>query len=487
MAKKEKKKSSLSFRDYFATTVMGLSDVMAASVMTSYFMTYLTDYSGIANAAAIGTAILFGMRLFDAINDPIEAWIIDKAKVGKLGKYKPFILISILFECIGVSMLFFVPESIAPKTLMAVIWVVIAYFLYDIGASFYAPNLIYRTITLDSDERGKLMIAPRISSMVMGMFASSLIKIVTSVNDSFHLNSLHKSFGLVIMTMMLVMSALAVAGALLVIEKYHPKKEEEEEVRITDIFRMFKENDALRVRFSATIFSGFIWTFLFATSTYYIKYAYCVDLATGRVDMDRLGTLILVSSLLMLFPLIVGTLIATPLMKKLGSPIRLHNLCLILQGVPGGILFLMQILGVLQKMPVLFFVCMAIVATSIGIAFIPGETINIQCMDYEIYKNGKDRSALCNASTKFLDKMQNAFSSGMVGLVLVAIGYKVDPNTGDFIGELASIPKMNTWFIVIMGLIPCILAFIALSIFSHYPITEEIAADMKEKLEKTER
>ena len=486
MSKKEKKKGTLSFRDYFATTVMGLSDVMAASVMTSYFMTYLTDYSGIANAAAIGTAILFGMRIFDAVNDPIEAWIVDRAKVGKLGKYKPFILISIICECIGVSMLFFVPTAIAPKTALAVVWVVFAYFVYDIGASFYAPNLIYRTVTLDSDERGKLMIAPRISSMVMGMFASSLIKIVVSLNDALNLNSLHVAFGIAISTGMVVMSVLAVIGALLVIEKYHPKKDEEEEVRITDIFGLFKDNEALRVRFVATIFSGFIWTFLFATNSYYIKYAYCVDLTTGQVDLNGLGTLMLFGALLMLFPLIIGTIIATPLMKKLGSPLKLHNLCLMLQGIPGGILFVLQVLGILQKSPAIFFICVAVIATAIGIAFIPGETINIQCMDYEVYKNGKDRSALCNASVKFLDKMQNAFSSGLVGIVLIAIGYVVDPNTGDYIGELSKIPTMNTWFIVIMGLIPCILAFLSLYVYRFYPITEEVAADMKEKLSKIE-
>ena len=486
MAKREKKKSSLSFRDYFATTVMGLTDVLAASLMTGYFMQYLTDYSGIANAAAIGTAILFGMRLFDAINDPIEAWIVDKAKVGKLGKYKPFILISIICEFVGVSMMFFVPEAIAAKKALAVIWIVFAYIIYDIGASFYAPNLIYRTISLDSEERGKLMIAPRMSSMFMGMISSAMLGIIVKVNTSMNLNSLHTSFGIVVTALMLIMTVLALIGAMLVVEKYHPERDEEEEVKITDIFTMFKENKALRVRFLATLFSGFIWTFLFATSTYYVKYAYCTDLSTGAVDLGKMASLALVSSLMMLFPLLIGTAIATPLMKAVGSPLKLHNICLLFEGIPCGILFVLQILGILQKSPIIFFVCMAIVAIAIGVAFIPGETINIQCMDYEIYKNGKDRSALCNATTKFLDKMQGAFSSGIVGSILVAIGYIVDPNTGDYIGELANIPKMNTWFIVIMGLIPCVLAFIAVTIYKGYPITDEVAADMKEKLAKEE-
>lgn len=102
---------------------------------------------------------------------------------------------------------------------------------------------------------------------------------------------------------------------------------------------------------------------------------------------------------------------------------------------------------------------------------------------YQIYKTGKDRSALCNATANFLNKAQNAISSGMVGIILVAVGYVVDSVTGDYVGELANIPSMLNWFIVIMGLVPCILGVIALVIFRKYPITPELAAEMKEKLE----
>ena len=45
---------------------------------------------------------------------------------------------------------------------------------------------------------------------------------------------------------------------------------------------------------------------------------------------------------------------------------------------------------------------------------------------------------------------------------------------------------MLNWFIVIMGLVPCILGAVALFIFRKYPITPELAADMKEKLAEME-
>ncbi|MBQ6503733.1 MAG: MFS transporter [Flexilinea sp.] len=489
MAKEAKKvKGSLTFRDYAGTALMALTDCISASLMTSWFMTYLTDYSGIAGAAAIATTILLVMRLFDAVNDPIEAWIMDKAKVGKFGKYKPFLLISILFEFIGVVGLFTLPESVAANRPLAIIWLVIAYLIYDIGGSFFAPNLIYRTVTLDSGERGKLMIAPRMLNMITGMITGSFLAIVANINTSMNLGSLHRAFGRTVLIFEGAFLIFALIGVFLVKEKHHPKEDEDETaiIKVSDVIRLFKENEALRIRFLATLFSGFMWTFMFATMLYYLKYGYCVDPATGAFDTDKYGIYSLIGSMMMLLPLLIGTVIATPIMKKFETTVKAYDFGLLLEAIPLGVMFVLQILGILQSVPVVFFILLAIAATGIGYNYIPGEIINIECMDYELYKNGKDRSAMVNATAKFLDKMQNAFSSGIVGLILIAIGYKVDAATGDYIGELSTIPTMNNWFIVVMGLIPFILGIIAILIYRKYPITKEIAADMKAKLTKSQ-
>ena len=72
----------------------------------------------------------------------------------------------------------------------------------------------------------------------------------------------------------------------------------------------------------------------------------------------------------------------------------------------------------------------------------------------------------------FLQKAQNAVSSALVGGILIAIGYEVDSVTGDYIGELSALPPMLTWMTVVMGLIPAILAVIAVLIINHYPVDQ---------------
>ncbi|HHV11555.1 MAG TPA: hypothetical protein GXX75_14885 [Clostridiales bacterium] len=480
----KKSTERLGFKSFFGTTVMASTDGIAAALMTSWFMVYLTDYAGIGKwAAALGSVLLLVVRIFDAVNDPFQGWIMDRAKVGKHGKYKPFIALSIILTAVGISCLFFIPTNLTSSPVAIVFWVFFFYLMYDIGASFFAPNLIYRTLTLDSVQRGKLMIGPRLLTMLLGMVTSGLVAIVNGVNANF--GNMHTAFGVTVVILAVITALISLLGISLIKEKHHaPVSEKADRVKLTDIFVLIRENKALRVNISAAVFAGFIWTFLFATMVYYIKWAYCADLTTGAVDTQKYGMYSLIGSMLMFLPLVVGTIIAAPILKKIGSAMKMNRFLILVQALACGLLFLLQILGLLQQVPMLFFLCMAVAALAIGCGFIPGETVNIECMDYEIYKNGKDRSALCNACNKFINKAQSAVSAGIIGIILASIGYVVDSATDTYVGDLAAIPSMITWFIVIMGLIPCVLGIVAWLILRHYPVTDEVREEMKQALSK---
>ena len=481
--KKVKDPNRLRFKDYLGSSAMAVVEAIGACVMTSLFMLYLTDYSGLGKMGALlGSTVLVFARFFDAVNDPLEGWLMDRAKVGKHGKYRPFLLLSTILISVGLIGLFSIPVGENPNIVFIGAWVIISYLLYDIGVAFFALNPMLRTMTINPDERGKLLIGPRLISMMVGMVGASLIAIISSVNEG--IGNMRTSFTIVITAFVGVGALISIIGLAMVKEKYHPEEDPEDKVKLTDIFGMLKTNGALRIRLLDALFSGFIWTFLFATMTYYVKWAYCADLTTGAVDSSKLGLLSLLAAMLMFVPLILGTFIAAPLMKKFGSPIKFHRFLILAQSIPCLVLFVLEMLGVLALSPVPFFLCAFVTTVAIGADFIPGETINIECMDYEIYKNGRDRSALCNACNKFLNKAQSAISTVMVSGILVAIGYEVDSATDTFLGELSAIPTMLTWFIVIMGLVPGILGIAAWIFLKKYPITEEIRADMDQKLNK---
>ena len=477
------KSDKVGFRDYFGTATMGLTDGMTAALMTSFFMLYLTDYSGLgAFGAIMGSTVLLLSRIFDAVNDPIEGWIMDRAKVGKYGKYKPFIILSILTGLIGVTSLFFIPSGASHW--VAVVWVVFFYLLYDMGSSFYAPNLVFRSITLDQNERSKLLVAPRIVSMMTGMITVALIVMVSGVNS--FVGNMHTSWGLTVGGLLLITSTISLIGIGLVRERHHAERDEDEKIKLTDFFRLLKENKPLRVNTLAALFSGFIWTFLFATMLYYIKWGLSTDLTTGVVDNAKFAMYSGIAGVLQFIPLVGGTIIAVPILKKIGDPMKFLRILLLMQAIPCGILFLLQVLGVLANMPWLFLICAAITTTAVGMGYIPGSTVDIEIMDYDIYKNGKERSGLCNSMNRFISKTQTAVGASVIPMILVAIGYVVDSETGDFAGELSQMPVMLNWFIVIMGLIPFVLGLIANLLERHYPITNDVRAEMRERLHKAE-
>ncbi|HIR70533.1 MAG TPA: MFS transporter, partial [Candidatus Pullilachnospira gallistercoris] len=354
--------------------------------------------------------------------------------------------------------------------------------VYDIGTSFNNGNLLYRTMTDDVNERSKLVIGPRLWVMIIGMLGSAMMMVIVAVNS--FTGSYKKSYALVATVASLIAAVISVIGWLMVKEKHVVQQDEEEKVKLKDFFELFKVNKAMVVHFCKNIFAGFIWTLLFATPTYYVKWGFCTDLSTGEVDMALLGTYSLIVSMMMLLPLLFGTFLATPLMKLLKSPIRLTRLNLLLQAIGGGVLFVAQILGVLQNTPWLFFLGMFIMALAIGVDFVPQSTVEMEIMDYTIYKTGKDRSALSGVVSKFLEKAQTALSSALVGAILIAIGYNVDSVTGDYAGDIANIPTMLNWFIVVMGLVPCILGIIAFVIYRFYPIDNTVRSDMRKYLEE---
>ena len=480
---KVKNPEAVTAKDCIGVTALSTMSGVAAIFMSTMFMQYMTDYAGLgAWGATLATILLLVARLFDAVDDPIQGFIMDSAKVGKHGKYKPFFMISIILTAVGTILLYALPDGVAKSPVLVTIWVIFFYLVYDIGTSFNNGNLLYRTMTDDVNERSKLVIGPRVWVMIIGILGSAMMMIIVAVNE--FTGSYKTSFAVVAGAASLIAALISVIGWFMVKEKHVVQQDENEKVKIKDFFELLKVNKAMVVHFVKCIFSGFIWTLLFATPTYYVKWGFCTDLSTGEVDMGLLGTYSLIVSMMMLLPLLLGSFIATPLMKKLGSPIKLTRLNLLLQAIGGGILFVAQILGVLQSMPWLFFLAMFIMALAIGTDFVPQSTVEMEIMDYTIYKTGKDRSALSGVLTKFLEKAQNALSSALVGAVLIAIGYNVDSVTGDYAGDIANIPTMLNWFIVIMGLVPCILGVIAFVVYRFYPIDNAVRADMRKYLEE---
>lgn len=136
--------------------------------------------------------------------------------------------------------------------------------------------------------------------------------------------SMQTAFGIMVVVFFAMGAVISIVDLLLTKEKYMVEQEKDAAlVKLTDIFSLLRDNDALRVRILGALFGGFMWTLVFATMNYYTKWTYCTDLPTGQVNSEVYGIMVFISSMMMFTPLILGTVTATSLMKKLGSPLKL--------------------------------------------------------------------------------------------------------------------------------------------------------------------
>lgn len=473
----------MGFKEVFGVTALSMTSSITAIFMSTMFMQFMTDYAGLgAWGATLATTLLLAARFIDAVDDPIQGFIMDNAKAGKSGKYKPFFMLSIIMTTIGAIALYSLPRGIAQTPVLVGIWVIGFYLLYDIGTSFYNPNILYRTMTRDVKQRAKLAMGPAMFVLLISTVTSGLLATIVKINEN--IGNFNTTFMLVVGACCLLSAVISVIGWFCVKERHVVQQEADEKVKLSDFIELLKTNKAMMVYVAKSVFSGFVWTLLFATPSYYVKWGFCTDLTTGEVDMAKLGLYGMVVALMMLVPTFLGNLLGAPLLKLFkGDPIKVGQFNLSVQAVGGFALFISQVTGLLAKSPAIFFVCLFVMALAIAADSIPQSTVEMELMDYTIYKTGKDRSALTGVLSQFLKKAQSAVSSALVGAVLIAIGYNVDSVTGNFLGDVANIPTMLNGFIIIMGLIPAVLAVIAALIYRKYPLDNKERAVMRAALD----
>lgn len=467
-------------------TLMSFTNQGAQSFMSMLFMMYLTDYAGIgALGATLGTVLLLVGRIFDAVDDPLQGWIMDRAKPGKLGKYKPFVIWSIILTTIALVCLYSLPTGISDKPVLVVIWVSAFYLLFDIGTSFFAENPLKQSLTTDPNIRAKHISIPSAFCMMVSIPFAFFIAMVEGLNSS--VGDMHLSFAIMTVIAMGLLFVLSMSGIAMVKEGPH-RADNDEAVKLSfkDIVDMFRVNKPLLIQQFAFVFIGFISFLLYSSTTYYIKWAYCADLTTGAVNSDLFGLLSMIMGMLQMLPFILGLFVAQKVLKAVDNdPVKLLVVALVLIAVCGLGLFVCNLIGLLEKSVVIFFAFIAVMTVGLGMILVPQNLLMLESMDYGIYKTGKETNAMCNALSKFLNKAQQGIASAAVGAILIAIGYVVDSTTDTFIGDLSKIPTMLDSFIVLTGIAPAVLAVIALVILRFYPINgklrKEINAYMAEK------
>ena len=166
-----------------------------------YVETFLTDI-GIAAAAA--AAILLVPKLWDALNDILFGYLIDRHTFRNGQKFLPWVRIGTSAVGITTVALFAIPASLSQTVKIA--WFLIAYILFDISYTILdAPAFALTTVmTSDVEERASIIAGGKLWSMVGGVVATLLVPIARPVLGWFAACAVFVAVSLVMMVPMLV-------------------------------------------------------------------------------------------------------------------------------------------------------------------------------------------------------------------------------------------------------------------------------------------
>ena len=137
-----------------------------------YVETFLTD---IGIAAATAAVILLVPKLWDAVNDVVFGYIVDRHTFKNGQKFIPWVRIGTTAIGITTVVLFAIPES-APQA-VKVVWFLLAYILFDVAYTVLdAPAFAVTTVmTSNVSERTSIIAGGKLWSMVGAVVATLLV------------------------------------------------------------------------------------------------------------------------------------------------------------------------------------------------------------------------------------------------------------------------------------------------------------------------
>lgn len=140
-----------------------------------YVETFLTD---IGIAAATAAIILLAPKLWDAVNDILFGYLVDRFTFKNGQKFLPWVRIGTTAIGITTVVLFAIPEGLSST--WKIVWFLIAYIIFDLCYTVLdAPAYALTTVMTGSvDERTAIIAGGKLWAMVGGVIATLLVPLI---------------------------------------------------------------------------------------------------------------------------------------------------------------------------------------------------------------------------------------------------------------------------------------------------------------------
>ncbi len=426
-SKKEKK--------YYLISMVG-QNILYGIFINTY--TYFLQFTILIPALSVGI-IVGASRIFDAFNDPVMGFIVDKTN-SKWGKCRPYLLIAPALIFIVTVLCFLAPFGIYTQTkytTLAIVWAAVTYVLWGIAYTIGDIPLwgITSLMTEDDNARNKLLASARIIAVV-GMTLGYIVQpIALAIGDIIS----NEAMGFLI-----IASAFAFLGFILFQFAGLKVKEQIKPAPASggafDAFKVMWRNKPFRqVLLSGVLGSPkmLITVVALPLMTYYFASKNFVSVI---IYMGLIG-----------IGLFVGQYIAIGLTPKLLKKFSKRNLFVysnLLAVIPSILIFVLYLISPTNMISPLniglLAICFTFVGIGLGIPIVLMSVMIADCVDYQEYMTGERPDGVFFAGQSFIAKLQAAVATFLAGIGYAAVGFsdKAIEEVNNYIAA-GGIPRTN--------------------------------------------
>ena len=454
----------------------------ATNVYYVLVLSYIATFGSkvLALSMIFASVMVTGMRLFDAVTDPIIGALMDRTN-GKFGKFRPFMVIGNLIMAVSILVLYCLTPLI-PDTMMWARYAVFVglYAVWVIGYTFQTSctRSGQTVLTNDPKQRPLFTIFNTVGSLLgmgaMQFFAPILAKNYEGGYGSAGFFRMLAPVGIVIS---IALTLLAVIG---IWEKDQPKYfgiggEKTEKLKVAEYIQIIKENKPMQRLMVAG--AGCKLALSIATNTTVL----CMLYGCMMGNYDGLYLPMMVLGYVFSVPFFLLTVRTSQKKGQKASLMRYVSVALIcyvgvfillLLWKQGNAAFNLSLLGE-GGLSVNVYTVLFILLFGIGYgAYYATADMPIpmvaDCSDYETYQSGKYIPGIMGTLFSLVDKLVSSLSATVVGVAVSFIGLESLPTQYD-----PYTPGMNVVVVVLFCVIPMIAWAATLIAMKGYSLTGE--------------
>lgn len=407
----------------FTYVLFFAGQLISNALVGSFILTYLLNL-GIGEVMA--GSILLLPKVWDAVNDTLFGFIVDKVKFKK-GRFLPWIRISSVLMPLAVIFLFSVPTGL--NATMKCAWVILGYILWDTcytmsDAPIYALST---SMTNNMDERTSILSYRGISGAIGGLATAIVVPLLYGSNGA------NLGWMKTAVVMGVVAAVCMLPASFVVKERFHG--EIEEEVGFKELLQGLVKNKNLFV----IIIVRFLFLLTFTLEVLSPVFAFYV------LGNETMGALI---TMMISLPMLVLAVVTPILCRRFD---KVHLLVFFMAVFAGGCV--VQYFAGYANMPV-FLVLNALRSigyggfTGLSFMFVP------DCIEYGQYVTGHRNEGVAFSLQTFVGKLNSALISTVSAYMIAALGFNA--------ANVTEQGKEGVWF--------CFTIFAALGCVAAIPL-----------------